>query len=172
MSFNWNGESTNQTGTVYTTCTGNIVFSDDDVRAVYIDWDDGTDLSGTISNKKEFANYQWVQLTKPTGTIDVEHTYTATGTYKPIIQVINSFGFVSNYYGMDTSNSDVAPYTEGASYKSFETTDGTATCGGGVKPPMNGTDNTGGGVEAASDNTPVTGGAGGSGVVIIRYKYQ
>ena len=88
MSFNWNGESTNQTGTVYTTCTGNIVFSDDDVRAVYIDWDDGTDLSGTISNKKEFANYQWVQLTKPTGTIDVEHTYTATGTYKPIIQKV------------------------------------------------------------------------------------
>ena len=127
MSFNWNGESTNQTGTVYTTCTGNIVFSDDDVRAVYIDWDDGTDLSGTISNKKEFANYQWVQLTKPTGTIDVEHTYTATGTYKPIIQVINSFGFVSNYYGMDTSNSDVSPYTEGATNKSFETTDGTAT---------------------------------------------
>ena len=74
---------------------------------------------------------------------------------------------------MDTSNSDVSPYTEGASYKSFETTDGTATCGGGVQPPMNGTDNTGGGGASASENTPSpTGGSGGSGVVIIRYKFQ
>jgi len=127
MSFDWNGETTNQTGTVYTTCTGNLVFSDDDVRAVYIDWDDGTDLEGTISNKKEFANYQWNQITKPTGTLDIEHTYTGTGTYKPIIQVLNSFGFVSDYYGMDTTNTDVSPYREAADFASFEAIDGTAT---------------------------------------------
>ena len=39
--------------------TATLTFKDNDVRAVYIDWDDGE------SNKKEEANYQWVQLTEP-----------------------------------------------------------------------------------------------------------
>ena len=52
-------------------------------------------------------------------------------------------------------------------------TDGTATCGGGVKPTMDGTVNTGGGGASASANTPSpAGGGGGSGIVIIRYKFQ
>jgi len=105
MSFKWNGSgAVNVTGSVFTTCTGNLVFTDDNVRAVYIDWDDGTDPQGVRSNKKEYANYQWQQITKPTGSIDVEHTYTGTGVYAPVIQVLNSEGIVSAYYGSDTTN--------------------------------------------------------------------
>ena len=34
MSFQWNGSSASTvTGTVFTTCTGNLKFTDDDVRA-------------------------------------------------------------------------------------------------------------------------------------------
>ena len=131
MSLKWDGvAAADVTGTVYTTCTANLVFSDDDVRAVYIDWDDGTDNSGTLSNKKEFANYQWKQLTKPTGTLDVDHTYTGTGTYKPLIQTINSKGFVSAYFGSESSNTDVSPYIQGAAdyiHYDFIANDGTAT---------------------------------------------
>ena len=51
MSLKWDGvAAADVTGTVYTTCTANLVFSDDYVRAVYIDWDDGTYNSGTLSN--------------------------------------------------------------------------------------------------------------------------
>ena len=103
MSLKWDGSgATNVTGTVFTQCTANLVFSDDNVRAFYVDWDDGTDPDGNYSNKKEYANYQWVQVTKPTGSFDVKHTYTSTGTFQPLIQTINSDGFVSAYYGSET----------------------------------------------------------------------
>ena len=72
--FRWNGSGAETgAGTVFTTVTGNLKFTDDDIRAVYIDWDDGT------SNTKLESNYQWVELTEPTGTINPEHTYTASG---------------------------------------------------------------------------------------------
>ena len=52
-------------------------------------------------------------------------------------------------------------------------TGGTATDGGGTVPSMAGTANTGGGGASASSTTPATtGGTGGSGVVIVRYKFQ
>ena len=128
MSLRWNGASaSNVTGAVYTTCTGNFVFTDDNVRAVYIDWDDGTDPQGNRSNKKEYANYQWQQITKPTGTLNVEHTYTATGVYAPVIQVLNSDGIVSSYYGSDTTNTDVSPYYDNTTHQTFEAIDGQAT---------------------------------------------
>ena len=128
MSLQWNSAgASNQTGSVFTTCTANIVFSDDNVRAAYIDWDDGTTPQGVRSNKKEYANYQWQQLTKPTGSIDVEHTYTSTGIFAPVLQVVNSTGIVSAYYGSDTTNTDVSPYYDNANHYTFEAIDGTAT---------------------------------------------
>ena len=128
MSLQWNSAgASNQTGSVYTTCTANLVFTDDNVRAVYIDWDDGTDPQGNRSNKKEYANYQWQQITKPTGTLNVEHTYTATGTYAPVIQVLNSDGIVSAYYGSDSTNTDVSPYFDNSSHYTFKAIDGQAT---------------------------------------------
>ena len=128
MSLQWNSAgASNQTGSVYTTCTANLVFTDDNVRAVYIDWDDGTDPQGNRSNKKEYANYQWQQITKPTGTLNVEHTYTATGVYAPVIQVLNSDGIVSSYYGSDSTNTDVSPYYDNASHYTFEAIDGVST---------------------------------------------
>ena len=128
MSLRWNGGgATNVTGAVYTTCTGNFVFTDDNVRAVYIDWDDGADPQGARSNKKEYANYQWQQITKPTGTLNVEHTYTATGVYAPVIQVLNSDGIVSAYYGSDATNTDVSPYYDNTTHQTFEAIDGQAT---------------------------------------------
>jgi len=126
--FRWDGSgAANVTGTVFTTCTGNLLFSDDDVRAVYIDWDDGTDNSGALSNKKEFANYQWVQLTNPTGSVNVEHTYTGTGTYRPVVQVVNSSGIVSPYLSSDATNTDVSPYYQNSSHQFFKAEDGLAT---------------------------------------------
>ena len=128
MSFQWNGSSASTvTGTVFTTCTGNLKFTDDDVRAVYIDWDDGMDTEGNSSNKKEYANYQWEQITKPTGTLNVKHTYTGTGTYAPVIQVVNSKGIVSKYYGSDSTNTDVSPYVDNPSHNVFKAIDGQAT---------------------------------------------
>ena len=58
MSLHW----TNATGATVTTAsvneeiTANFTFLDNDVRAVYVDWDDGE------SNKKDKANYQWIKL--------------------------------------------------------------------------------------------------------------
>ena len=49
----------------------------------------------------------------------------------------------------------------------------TATGGGGQSPGFNGTDNTGGGGGAKDAPTSgVVSGNGGSGIVIIRYKFQ
>tara|TARA_R110000751_G_scaffold55804_3_gene119606 strand:+ start:9282 stop:12452 length:3171 start_codon:yes stop_codon:yes gene_type:complete len=127
MSLRWDGESAiDVTGSVFTTCTANLVFTDDNVRAVYIDWDDGTNPQGVRSNEKEYANYQWQQITKPTGNIDIEHTYTGTGTYAPVIQILNSDGIVSAYYGSDTTNTDVSPYYDNTTHQTFEALDGTA----------------------------------------------
>ena len=131
MSFYWDSTtSADLTATVFTEVTANLVFSDDDVRAVYIDWDDGTDPDGNFSNERDYANYQWVQTTKPTGTLTAKHTYTSTGTFKPVIQTINSDGIVSAFYGSEATNSEVSPYFQGSGdYTHYNLTgaDGQAT---------------------------------------------
>ena len=106
MSVTWN----TATETVFTTVTGTFTFLDDNIRAAYIDWDDGS------SNKKEEANYQWYRTPTATSSVDLDHTYTATGTFQPIVQTINSDGFVSNYIGSKSpTNVDISPYTSGTS---------------------------------------------------------
>ena len=67
----------------------------------------------------------------------------------------------------------------GGSGSQANTTNGSAPFGGGTggstpEPSANGTDNKGGGGGATNDNSPFPkqNGAGGSGVVVIRYKYQ
>jgi len=120
--FKWDGSgATTGAGTVFTEVTGNLQFTDDDIRAVYIDWDDGT------SNKKTESNYQWVQLSEPTGTLNVTHTYTATGTFKPVVQTVNSRGFFSKYYSSEASNSDISPFAQSTSMQNTVIADTAAT---------------------------------------------
>ena len=88
MSLTWSPPN----AAVYTEVSGTFTFSDDDVRAVYIDWDDGA------SNKKADADYQWWTTTEPTTSAVLTHTYTATGNFNPIVQVINADGMASKYH--------------------------------------------------------------------------
>ena len=114
MTFAFNVGSTK----VNTEVTGTFTFKDDDVAAVYIDWDDGVD-------NKENANYQWVQFDRPLTTDTVTHTYNATGTYKPIIRTISSKGYVSRYYSADSiAPTGVAPWSNG-NMDSLGVSDGT-----------------------------------------------
>ena len=119
MSVTWNTASE----TVFTEVTGTFTFLDDNVRAAYIDWDDGT------SNNIEEANYQWYETPTATSSVSLSHTYTATGTFQPIVQTVNSDGFVSNYIGSKSpSDVDISPYTSGTSKSTAITiTDGEAT---------------------------------------------
>jgi len=98
-------------GSVNTEVTGTFAFKDNDVRAVYVDWDDGA------SNKKTEANYQWIQMTEPKSSVTATHTYNKDGTFNPIVQTVNSKGFVSRYYGADTAanvTGSLVPYTQDA----------------------------------------------------------
>jgi len=122
MSLTWSPSDAN----VFTEVTGTFTFTDDDVRAMYVDWSDGA------SNKKSDANYQWVDFTEPTGTRAVKHTYTATGTYNPVIQTMNSRGFFSKYYTSGTAgslgaNADVSPSIGDTGIATIQIYDGTAT---------------------------------------------
>ena len=120
--FRWNGGGASAgSSTVFTEVTGNLQFTDDDIRAVYVDWDDGT------SNKKTESNYQWVELAQPTGSIDVKHTYTATGTFKPLVQTVNSKGFFSKYYSSDSANTDITPYAQSTDMENIVIADTAAT---------------------------------------------
>ena len=106
MSLTWS----TATGSVYEELTATLSFNDDDVNLIYVDWGDGE------SSKLSEANYQWVNMNEPNGTIDLKHTYTAahlTG-FKPIVQTVTSKGYVSRYYGYDTT-ADVTPYTQDTS---------------------------------------------------------
>ena len=103
LGLTWTGGLTANTVTVFTELTGSFEFTNDDVRAVYIDWGDGQDPAGSFTSDKRYANYQWAQLTTPTGALTVNHTYTSTGTFNPIVQTINSMGFASDYYSNATS---------------------------------------------------------------------
>tara|TARA_R110000824_G_scaffold166184_1_gene342905 strand:- start:2025 stop:5093 length:3069 start_codon:yes stop_codon:yes gene_type:complete len=120
--FRWNGGGGSAgSSTVFTTVTGNLTFTDDDIRAVYIDWDDGT------SNKKTESNYQWVELSQPTGSIDPTHTYTASGTFTPVVQTVNSKGFFSKYYSGDATNTDISPYAQSTGMENIVIADTAAT---------------------------------------------
>ena len=44
------GGSTVTTANVFEEVSGSFTFTDDDVRAFYVDWGDGTDNAGAFSN--------------------------------------------------------------------------------------------------------------------------
>ena len=119
------------TGTVFTEYRAHITGSDDDIAAIYVDWGDGQTPDGTFTNDKRYANYQWIQLTDPKQSVTVEHTYTATGTYKPVVQMINSKGFASAYYGATATGSLAAdyplPYAQETTVSGMTINDGAAT---------------------------------------------
>ena len=98
------------TGTVFTEYSATIKGTDDDIAAIYVDWGDGQTPDGTFTNDKRYANYQWIQFTDPKKEVKVKHTYTATGTYYPVVQMINSKGFASAYYAAQATGSLAADY--------------------------------------------------------------
>lgn len=108
MSMQWftasDGTGALTTGSVNNTYYAKLTFKGEDVRAVYVDWGDGT------SSKKSEANYQWVQYTEPKSDDIISHTYTQSGTFTPIVQTVNSQGIVSRYYGSGAT-AEVKPYT-------------------------------------------------------------
>ena len=110
MALGWysnsGASSATSTGDVNTEVYAKLSFRNNDVRAVYVDWDDG------VSNKKTEANYQWVTSDEPLVDIVVSHTYTASGAFNPVVQTVNSAGFVSKYYSKDSSNTDVSPFEQ------------------------------------------------------------
>ena len=91
---------------VYTTVTGTATFLDNDVRKLFVDWDDGKNQT-----LKDGVN-QWINLEKPSNTATITHTYTQTGTFNPVLRTVNGDGFVSKYYGSSSTNSDLAPYEQ------------------------------------------------------------
>jgi len=106
MSLVWEDSLSPSLSSVNFEKTATLTFNNADVRAVYVDWDDGT------SNKKDEANFQWIQLTEPKSSITVKHTYNKAGDFNPIVQTVNSAGFVSRYYGPLLANTEVIPYSQ------------------------------------------------------------
>lgn len=101
--------------------TATLTFQDNDVRAVYVDWDDGE------SNKKTESNYQWFQTTEPLLSTTLTHTYNKAGQFSPVIQVINSKGIASRYYSRLASEPDLKPHTQQADINSLIIKDDTPT---------------------------------------------
>ena len=91
---------------VFQTVTGTATFLDNDVRKLFVDWDDGKNQ--TI----EEGTNQWINLEKPSKTATITHTYTQTGTFNPVLRTVNGDGFVSKYYGSSSTNADLAPYEQ------------------------------------------------------------
>ena len=125
LGLTWTGGLTANTAQCFTELTGTLNFTNDDVRAVYIDWGDGQDPAGSFSNDKRYSNYQWIETTESTGSLVAKHTYTATGTFQPIVQTINSRGFASNYYGAGSSGPN--PFNTRAEINEMAISDGQAT---------------------------------------------
>ena len=126
MSLGWYSDtgatSAITTTTVNTEIYAKLAFKQPDVRAVYIDWDDG------VSNKTAESNYQWVTTTEPISSVVVPHTYNKTGsTFNPVVQTINSKGIVSRYYSKDASNTDISPFTQLTSVSGVTVTDSNPT---------------------------------------------
>ena len=136
MSLGWTGLSSPSaplagTGTVFTEYETTITGTDDDIAAIYIDWGDGQTPDGTFTNDKRYSNYQWVQLTDPKKDYKVKHTYTATGSFYPVIQMINTKGFASAYYGALATGSLATnyplPYKQETTVSGAKMIDGEAT---------------------------------------------
>jgi len=81
--------------------TATIVFNDDDVSWVYIDWDDGDD------NSLENAIYQWYRVDSNSKTVSLTHIYTKQGTFTPVIRTVNSQGFLSKFFFRDGTDSNI-----------------------------------------------------------------
>tara|TARA_R110000824_G_scaffold80564_1_gene202643 strand:+ start:8272 stop:11658 length:3387 start_codon:yes stop_codon:yes gene_type:complete len=131
--FNAATGSATATGDVFTEVSGNLRFTKPDVRAVYIDWGDGEDPDGNFSHDRRYANYQWVKLDEPKQNIITTHTYTATGTFNPVVQTVNSNGFFSRYTGAgaDPGSYVLQPYSQNA----FSTSNFAANSNqGGIQP--------------------------------------
>ena len=94
MTLSWDDATAN----VFQEVTATITTSGSDARAIYVDWGDGQDPDGNFTHDKRYANYQWITSTEATGSFTAKHTYTATGTFYPVVQVINSDGLASKYY--------------------------------------------------------------------------
>tara|TARA_R110000765_G_scaffold257873_7_gene358189 strand:+ start:985 stop:3981 length:2997 start_codon:yes stop_codon:yes gene_type:complete len=101
--------------------TATLTFKDNNVRAIYIDWDDGE------SNKTTESNYQWYQSTEPVSSTTLTHTYNKAGQFYPVVQVINSNGITSRYYSGLASEPDVKPHTEQADINNLIIRDTTPT---------------------------------------------
>jgi len=99
MSLTWSPASAE----VYTEVTGTMTFNDNDVKWVYVDWDDGED------NSLENAIYQWKELETDSNSIALTHTYTKTGTFYPVIRTINSTGFLSKYFYDNSKSPSTIP---------------------------------------------------------------
>ena len=115
------GTSAVTTAQVYDTRYARLAFDDTDVRAIYVDWDDGSD------NSKENANYQWLQYDYPISSAVVAHTYTQSGTFKPVIQTVNSQGIFSKYFSKESTNSSIAPHEESSTIDNMIVSDKAAT---------------------------------------------
>ena len=109
------------TANVYDKRFAKLTFDNNDVRAIYIDWDDGED------NSKLNANYQWIQFDYPVSSAIIEHTYTQTGAFKPVIQTVNSSGIFSKYFQNASSNSTIAPFEEASTIATMTVSDKAAT---------------------------------------------
>lgn len=118
MTLVWDDAST---GKVNEERTATLTFKENNIRAIYIDWDDGE------SNKIEESNYQWVETTEPKGSFVVKHTYNKSGTFKPVIQTINSYGFVSRFNANESSNSDISPFTNNSGIQNIVVNDNSPT---------------------------------------------
>tara|TARA_B100001094_G_scaffold218992_1_gene213097 strand:+ start:5498 stop:8488 length:2991 start_codon:yes stop_codon:yes gene_type:complete len=118
MTLAWDEAST---GKVNEERTATLTFKENNIRAIYIDWDDGE------SNKVEESNYQWVETTEPKGSFVVKHTYNKSGTFKPVIQTINSYGFVSRFNANESSNSNISPFTNNSGIQNIVVNDNSAT---------------------------------------------
>ena len=131
--FNAATGSTTATGDVFTEVSGNFQFTKSNVRGIYVDWGDGQDPDGNFTNDRRYANYQWIKLDEPRESTDATHTYTATGTFNPVVQTVNSEGFFSRYTGpaVDPGAYVLTPYTKNA----FNTSNFAANSSqGGIQP--------------------------------------
>ena len=88
---------------VYATASGTFAFNDNDIKWVYIDWDDG------VNNSLEDAIYQWKELDTDSSSITLTHTYTKTGSFHPVVRTINSAGFLSKYFYDSGKSPDTIP---------------------------------------------------------------
>ena len=106
---------------VNTEVTGTFTLKDNDMSAIYIDWADGE------STKKEDANYQWIEITDAPTTVTATHTYSATGTFGPVVQFINSHGFASKYMSSVDHSANIQPFQRNINQDSIVIVDDSAT---------------------------------------------